>query len=142
MGDHFGNVLWVRTYDQSIPKDYEYYRNHGNKFEANTYLKADWEIMEGFKIFGDMQYRYVNYHQLNGINDEDLDSIPVHQTFHFGIRKRAFRTLKMGTTPMSILQLRTASQIEKTTQKYILTSAAGRTIVRLRSRLQLFTPSF
>ncbi len=95
IGDHFGNVIWLRTYNQSIPKDYEYYRNHGNKFDANTYLKADWEIMEGLNIYGDMQYRYVNY-QLNGINDEDLDSIPVHETFHFLNPKAGISYTKNG----------------------------------------------
>ena len=94
-GDHFGNVLWVRNYNESIPKDYEYYRNQGTKFDANAYLKADWEICAGLTVFGDLQYRYVNY-ELDGINDEDLDSIPVNETFHFVNPKAGISYTKGG----------------------------------------------
>lgn len=82
IGDHFGEVLWIRNYNQSIPKNYEYYRSQGRKIDANVYLKADWEIITGLNLFGDMQYRHVDY-QINGINDENLDSIPVHENFNF-----------------------------------------------------------
>ncbi|NCA79167.1 MAG: TonB-dependent receptor [Sphingobacteriia bacterium] len=81
-GDHWGNVIWLRNYNQSITKDYEYYRNRGEKFDADVYLKADWEIINGLNVFGDLQYRYVHY-QLDGINDEDLEEIPVNEKFHF-----------------------------------------------------------
>ena len=94
-GDHFGQVIWLRTYDQAIPKDYEYYRNYGNKLDANTYLKADWNIISGLTAYGDLQYRYVNY-QIDGINDEDLDSIPVNKTFHFLNPKAGISYIKGG----------------------------------------------
>lgn len=81
-GAHWGNVLWVRNYNSSIPKDFEYYRNRANKFDANVYLKANWQIISGLQLYGDVQYRYVDY-KISGINDEDLQEIPIHEHFHF-----------------------------------------------------------
>ncbi len=81
-GAHWGNVLWVRNYNQSIPKDFEYYRNKANKFDANVYLKANWTIIDGLELFGDVQYRHIDY-QISGINDEDLEEIPIHEKFNF-----------------------------------------------------------
>ncbi len=81
-GAHWGNVIWVRNANVTLPLGHEYYRNHADKFDANVYLKANWQIIKGLNLFGDLQYRYVDY-RLGGINDEDLQEIPVHETFHF-----------------------------------------------------------
>lgn len=81
-GAHWGNVLWVRRYNSSIPKDYEYYRNRADKFDANVYLKANWQIINGLQLYGDFQYRYVDY-KIAGINDENLEELPLQVDYHF-----------------------------------------------------------
>ena len=87
-GKHFGNIIYVRDslYPYNVPLNYEYYRNRGDKFDANVYLKANWRIInkaqEQLTLYGDLQYRHVDY-SINGINDEDLQPIPIHEKFHF-----------------------------------------------------------
>lgn len=87
-GNHWGNLIYVRDslYPYHVPQDYEYYRNQGNKLDANIYAKANWRIIhkakEQLTLYADMQYRYVHY-TIDGINDEDLQPIPVNETFHF-----------------------------------------------------------
>ncbi|MCM1035256.1 MAG: TonB-dependent receptor plug domain-containing protein [Paludibacter sp.] len=87
-GLHYGNVIYVRDslYPYNVPLNYEYYRNHGDKFDANVYARANWRIInqarQQLTLYADMQYRYVHY-QIGGINDEDLQPIPVEETFNF-----------------------------------------------------------
>ncbi len=85
-GHHFGNLIYCRISDYDLPDNYEFYRNQGDKLDANIYAKANWRIInraqEQLTLYGDLQYRFVDY-KINGINDEDLQPIPVHETFHF-----------------------------------------------------------
>jgi iron complex outermembrane receptor protein len=87
-GQHFGNITYVRDslYPYPLPYDYEYYRSTGKKTDANVYAKANWHLLhrsqERLTLYGDLQYRYVHY-RINGINDEDLQPIPVNEHFHF-----------------------------------------------------------
>ncbi|MDR1543566.1 MAG: TonB-dependent receptor [Prevotellaceae bacterium] len=94
-GAHFGNVLWLKNYPLPLEKDFEYYRNNAEKFDANVYLKASYEILKGLSIFADLQYRHINY-KINGINDEDLDSIPINKKFHFFNPKAGINYSKFG----------------------------------------------
>lgn len=81
-GQHFGNVLWLRNYPNPVEKDYEYYRNRGDKFDANIYIKANWEIFKGFNLYGDVQYRHIDY-KIKGINDEDLQEMEINRKYNF-----------------------------------------------------------
>ncbi len=85
-GQHFGNLIYCRIPDYDLPAGYEFYRNRGDKLDANVYAKANWRIInrgqERLSLYGDLQYRFVDY-KIDGINDEDLQPIPVHETFHF-----------------------------------------------------------
>ncbi|GHV45331.1 TonB-dependent receptor [Bacteroidia bacterium] len=94
VGDHFGNVVWVRQYPQA-GKDFEYYKNQGKKFDANIYAKATYNILKELSVFGDLQYRRVNY-SINGINDEDLQAIPVDEKFNFFNPKAGVNFSKNG----------------------------------------------
>ena len=88
IGHHYGNLIYLRDslYPHHVPLNYEYYRSEGNKLDANIYTKANWRIIhkaqEQLTLYGDMQYRHVHY-TIDGINDEDLQPIPVDETFHF-----------------------------------------------------------
>lgn len=88
IGDHWGNITWIRDalYPETLPFDYEYYRNQGRKTDINTFLKANWRIIhraqEELSLYGDLQYRYVDY-RIQGTNDEDRGDLDIHHEFHF-----------------------------------------------------------
>lgn len=88
VGAHYGNLIYVRDslYPHNVPLNYEYYRSVGKKLDANVYAKANWRIIhksqEELTLYGDLQYRHVHY-SIDGINDEDLQPIPVDEVFHF-----------------------------------------------------------
>ena len=87
-GQHWGDVIWVKNYVGDIYPITEYYRSDISKMDANIYLKANYDLNEKFNIYGDLQYRYVNY-KLNGTNDEwdtsinDMQILNVNKTFSF-----------------------------------------------------------
>ena len=88
MGTHFGtlNYLHDSVYGGLIPVDYEYYRNNANKVDANVYGKANWRVInraqETLSLYADLQYRYVRYSR-NGVNDEDMEDLPLTVNYHF-----------------------------------------------------------
>lgn len=53
-----------------IPKDYEWYRHNGTKEDMSAFAKTTYEPTEALSLFGDMQYRIINY-SMTG-NDDDL----------------------------------------------------------------------
>ena len=89
LGDHFGTLHYLANSPSPIansPYPYEYYRNSANKLDANTYAKLNWRIInhaqESLTLYADMQYRYVRYSR-DGINDEDMTSLPLTVDYHF-----------------------------------------------------------
>ncbi|BEG98730.1 TonB-dependent receptor [Bacteroides sedimenti] len=68
-GNNFGKVIWVKNYIGSLDPDHEYYRNNAGKTDANIYLKANYELLKGLNVYGDIQYRHINY-TINGVNDK------------------------------------------------------------------------
>ena len=85
LGDHFGTLHYLED-SLIIPVNYEYYRNNARKTDANIYAKANWRIInraqEQLSLYADLQYRYVRYER-NGLNDEDMTSLPLSVDFHF-----------------------------------------------------------
>ena len=96
-GAHWGNVIWLRNYPLAEAKDYEYYRNRGDKFDANVYIKANWQIVKGLNLYGDLQYRHIDY-RISGINDEDLNEINLHKTYNFFNPKAGISYINQGHT--------------------------------------------
>lgn len=60
-GHHFGQVKWVRNYIGAIDPLQRYYDNTGRKFDANTYLRASYDINSMFSAYADLQYRHIHY---------------------------------------------------------------------------------
>lgn len=70
-GDHYGRLPWVK-FNQDIAENYEWYRNVGRKAEVNLFTKADYQLNERLSLFGDLQYRRINY-SFSGIDDDLMD---------------------------------------------------------------------
>lgn len=82
-GDHYGNVLWVEGTDWK-DKDFKYYNNRSVKKQLAAYAKVLYQVNK-FELFGDLQYRYVDYdakYLLNGENDDE-EFRPFSDTFNF-----------------------------------------------------------
>ena len=83
IGKHWGQVT-DDTYESVIGE--EYYRNRGTKAEGNIYAKANWRVINQAQrrltLYGDLQYRYI-YYRINGVNDEDLETLDVTRHYHF-----------------------------------------------------------
>ncbi|MGV0969383.1 MULTISPECIES: TonB-dependent receptor [unclassified Empedobacter] len=82
-GDHYGNVLWVKGTDFK-DKDFKYYNNRSVKKQLAAYAKVLYQLNK-FELFGDLQYRYVDYdakYLPNGKNDDEKFR-PFSDTFNF-----------------------------------------------------------
>lgn len=76
--DHYGKVLWVENYIGTLNPDHEYYRNTGEKTDANIYVKANYELTRSLNFYADLQYRYIKY-KIKGNNDKwDWTAEPAH----------------------------------------------------------------
>ncbi len=77
-GDHFGQMLWVKTLGQ----DYDYdsynerdgfYRNRSLKHEATAFVRGEWTPMRWMTLYADLQYRGITLDMEGGDDD-------VHET--------------------------------------------------------------
>ncbi len=57
-GSHFGKVVWTEVQPNL---QHEYYRQQANKADANVYAKWTHHLNDNWKLFTDLQYRYVHY---------------------------------------------------------------------------------
>jgi iron complex outermembrane receptor protein len=75
-GDHFGNIIWSR-FSGDVQNDSRYYSDYAVKTDFNIYGKVNYRLAEKWSLFGDLQYRTVNY-KANGVLAD-----PVNDTFNF-----------------------------------------------------------
>ncbi|MDN3641284.1 TonB-dependent receptor [Lutimonas halocynthiae] len=78
-GDHFGEVKWAKYGSESI--DQRFYDNTGKKTDFNMYAKADYALNTNWSLFGDLQYRYVDYEVLG--TDEGPVTIDIKDENNF-----------------------------------------------------------
>ena len=69
-GDHFGEVKWAKYGSDMINQ--RFYDNTGKKSDFNIYAKADYTLNERWSLFGDLQYRYVDY-KVDGIDEGPVE---------------------------------------------------------------------
>ncbi|MGU9939450.1 TonB-dependent receptor [Empedobacter brevis] len=82
-GDHYGTVLWVKDIEWDN-KDFKYYNNRSVKKQLAAYAKVLYQLNK-FELFGDLQYRFVDYdakYLPNGENKRE-DFEPFSDTFNF-----------------------------------------------------------
>ena len=65
-GDHFGEVKWARF--GSVTPDQRFYENTGVKTDFNVFVKANYTINDNWSVFGDLQFRRVDY-EVEGIDE-------------------------------------------------------------------------
>ncbi|MFA6871983.1 MAG: TonB-dependent receptor, partial [Bacteroidaceae bacterium] len=88
VGDHFGEITWVKNYVGALQPNERYYDNQGRKTDANIYAKATYLVAKGLNLYADLQYRYLNY-QISGANDNfdwntgAMQQLDVNDSFHF-----------------------------------------------------------
>lgn len=88
IGDHFGQVLWVKNYIGSLAPNHEYYRNQGSKNDANIYLKGEIKLTKNINAYTDLQFRHITY-KIEGYNDKwndntgSLQRLAVNEVFNF-----------------------------------------------------------
>ncbi len=72
-GNHYGYVTYCANDDvrqKYMPTGkYKYYDSDATKFDGNAFVKAAYHINDQWDVFGDLQYRYVQY-ETSGINDK------------------------------------------------------------------------
>lgn len=57
-GKHFGEVKWAQV---GVPVDHRWYDLRADKSDVNVYTKYTHRVSQGLELFGDLQYRNVNY---------------------------------------------------------------------------------
>ncbi len=59
-GAHYGEIVWARFASDSEPGDH-YYDQNAVKTDFNIFTKATYRLTEKWSLFGDLQYRNVDY---------------------------------------------------------------------------------
>lgn len=79
-GDHYGNVLWNKQTGK-LDDPFEWYTNTGKKKDATMYAKLNYDFSERSNIYGDLQFRYVNY-AIAG-TDDDYPTLNYDKSYPF-----------------------------------------------------------
>jgi len=79
-GDHYGNIIWAE-YSSHIEKGHQWYFNNGLKKDFNIYGKVNYAINSVYNVYGDLQYRFIDY-AMDGIHDNLMDLTQQHK-FNF-----------------------------------------------------------
>ncbi|BDD00997.1 TonB-dependent receptor (plasmid) [Persicobacter psychrovividus] len=80
-GLHFGELHWMQNTQGASP-DQRYYDNKAVKDDANIFLKADYQATTKLSLFGDVQYRYINY-SYYGLFKDASSTIEGQHVFNF-----------------------------------------------------------
>lgn len=75
-GQHFGQVIWARFASQSELGD-RYYDDSATKTDGTVFAKINYQITKNISLFGDLQYRSVNY------KADGVQATLVDDTFNF-----------------------------------------------------------
>jgi iron complex outermembrane receptor protein len=94
-GNHFGYLTYIGNAELDArlraSGDYRYYDSDAAKLDASAFVKAAYALNDAWSVFGDLQYRFVDY-RTDGYNDKyyvDDDGMPqkhyldVHEKYNF-----------------------------------------------------------
>ena len=86
-GQHWGDITQIKAYPTNITP-LEYYRSKVSKWDANVYLKLNYEPLKNMYLNAEAQYRRVDY-SVMGKNDKwdfninQMEDLNINKTFHF-----------------------------------------------------------
>lgn len=79
-GKHYGEIIW-NSFPFEVPLGTRYYESDGEKQDYSSYAKADYDITKSWTVFGDLQYRIVNY-KATGLSS-DLKNLAINKNYYF-----------------------------------------------------------
>ena len=79
-GEHFGEIIWSQYASNSQIRD-RYYEGDGDKYDFSAFAKATYQLNNKLSLFGDLQFRSVNY-DTSGISS-DLVLFEIDKTYNF-----------------------------------------------------------
>lgn len=87
LGNHFGDIIWAKivTFEG---ESYRWYQGTGNKKDLNTFLKVNYSLSEKLNLYGDLQFRKINY-SIGGF-DENLKDVTQNHRYNFFNPKAGF----------------------------------------------------
>lgn len=102
-GDHFGELIWAEV--TTVPIEYQYYFNTGDKRDFNIFLKANYQVTNRLNAFADLQYRSIRYEAMgveNKQNEFDLNvtydffNPKVGLTYQFNERQQVYSSFSVA----------------------------------------------
>ena len=79
-GNHFGEIIWAEFAGNSQIRD-RYYEGNGVKKDFNSYVKINYQLTDAINLFGDAQFRRINY-ETAGL-DSDRTAYDVDESHDF-----------------------------------------------------------
>lgn len=80
-GLHYGELPWISNYPTTIYPTDRYYESKGVKLDMSTYLKINYQLSPQLSIFGDIQYRHIDY-TITGTGDGYSEKLSKMQTLN------------------------------------------------------------
>jgi iron complex outermembrane receptor protein len=80
IGDHFGEVIWARNFDENYSVRDRYYDGNGKKNDLSFFTKVSYKLND-ILIYGDLQVRKINY-KTSGITS-DLINLKLDKKYNF-----------------------------------------------------------
>lgn len=90
-GDHYGKVIWAQI-ARLGEYDRNWYFNTGSKSEFNYFAKASYALNEKIALYGDLQYRHIQY-DMEGLHDDFRDLTQKHSFDFFNPKAGVFYAL-------------------------------------------------
>jgi len=79
-GDHFGELIWEQYAADNNFGD-RYYEGDGDKYDFSSFAKITYRLNDQLSLYGDLQYRGINY-DTSGVNS-DLNIFEIDKTYNF-----------------------------------------------------------
>ena len=79
-GDHFGEIIWAQYASDSQIND-KYYEGNGEKLELNIFTKATYKLNEKLSLYGDLQFRIIDY-KTSGLTSDRVNML-INEKYNF-----------------------------------------------------------